>query len=609
MDAADDSSTMTTAGGPAVANVLANDRIGGIAATLAHVTLTQMSSTSDGLALDPVSGAVSLAAGAALGVETLVYRICEIADPSNCDDATVTVTVLPPYVIDAVNDTGGVTFPGRTVVANVLANDTLGGTPATAARVTLSAVSSTASGLTLDAATGSVFVALGTTAGTHTLTYRICEIVDPVNCDDADVTVTVNLFVIDAVNDSGLVPKAGGTAVANVLANDRFAAAVATLAKVSLSQQASTHAGITLNVASGAVTVAAGTTVGAHALTYRICEIAMPSNCDDAIVAVTVLATPIMAGGEYARVSSKRGEHGDRERARERPAWQRAGNAGERDAFLRVAHAGEQQDPPRSHGRVCRHPRKDGIGTLLARVRDLRDCDADQLRARDGAARLDREPLDARASTKPGAVIIVAIVVALSAGVVKLYRARGTAIAIADWSWSASAAMGTRPITTTTPPRSAPTAVMSRLSRIAENLVPNDTNLFSDVFVRDREADTIERVSVGPLGVEGDGNSGMLARARQRRHQPRRALRRVRLGSLELRPGRHPRHGGRVRARPADAHDRAHQPRRRPAFRQADRRRRQSAATAGSWRSARSPIGWCPTATRTSSTMSSWSIG
>jgi Tol biopolymer transport system component len=46
---------------------------------------------------------------------------------------------------------------------------------------------------------------------------------------------------------------------------------------------------------------------------------------------------------------------------------------------------------------------------------------------------------------------------------------------------------------------------------IAENLVPGDANSFSDVFVRDRRTDTIERVSVGPLGVEGDGNSGMLS--------------------------------------------------------------------------------------------------
>ena len=112
--------------------------------------------------------------------------------------------------------------------------------------------------------------------------------------------------MIDAVNDSGLVPKAGGTAVANVLANDKFAAAVATLAKVKLSQLSSTHAGIALNLATGAVTVANGTTVGTHTLTYRICEIAMPANCDDAIVTVTVLPTPIIANSESARVSSKR---------------------------------------------------------------------------------------------------------------------------------------------------------------------------------------------------------------------------------------------------------------------------------------------------------------
>jgi len=303
MDAADDASTMTTAGGQAVPNVLENDRIGGLRATSAHVTLRQLSSTSGGLVLES-SGAVTLARGATVGRESLAYRICEIANPANCDDATVTVTVLPPYTIDAVSDSGGVTFPGRTVVGNVLANDTLGGTPATVARVSLATVSSTAPGVTLDAS-GEVFVALGTPAGAHTLTYRICEMVDPTNCDAADVTVTVNAFVIDAVNDSGAVPKAGGTAVFNVLANDKFAGAAATPGTVTLSQLSTTHAGITLDVSTGAVTVAGGTPVGVHTLTYRICEIAMPSNCDDAVVAVTVLATPIVANGESVRVSSK----------------------------------------------------------------------------------------------------------------------------------------------------------------------------------------------------------------------------------------------------------------------------------------------------------------
>ncbi len=41
----------------------------------------------------------------------------------------------------------------------------------------------------------------------------------------------------------------------------------------------------------------------------------------------------------------------------------------------------------------------------------------------------------------------------------------------------------------------------------ATNLVPGDSGMWSDVFVRDRESGTTERVSVGPNGVEGDGES------------------------------------------------------------------------------------------------------
>ncbi len=45
---------------------------------------------------------------------------------------------------------------------------------------------------------------------------------------------------------------------------------------------------------------------------------------------------------------------------------------------------------------------------------------------------------------------------------------------------------------------------------LAENLVPGDTNLSSDIFVRDRLLGTTERVSVSSRGREADGNSGFL---------------------------------------------------------------------------------------------------
>jgi hypothetical protein len=304
VDAVDDAATVSTAGGTAVANVLANDRFAGTLADLAHLTVTQVSSTSDGIALDSSTGAVAVAAGTALGDHSLVYRICEKAASENCDEATVTVTVRVVFVIDAVDD-AAVTLPGRAALANVLANDSLEGLPATTARVTLSVVSSTHDGIQLHLGTGSVFVRVGTPPGPQTLTYRICEIASPINCDTADVALTVNPFPIDAVNDTGSAPRSGGTAVVNVLANDTFAGATAALARVALSQVASSNGGIALDATTGAVRVAAGTPVGAYRLDYRICEIATPSNCDEATVAVTVLPLPITAVNDSGRGSSK----------------------------------------------------------------------------------------------------------------------------------------------------------------------------------------------------------------------------------------------------------------------------------------------------------------
>jgi uncharacterized repeat protein (TIGR01451 family) len=42
---------------------------------------------------------------------------------------------------------------------------------------------------------------------------------------------------------------------------------------------------------------------------------------------------------------------------------------------------------------------------------------------------------------------------------------------------------------------------------VASNLVPGDTNGVGDVFVRDRRSGVTERVSVGPKGVQGNGDS------------------------------------------------------------------------------------------------------
>src|SRR5262249_37047872 len=99
----DQGSISPSTGGVAIANVLANDRLGFAVATTATVTLSQLSTTNPGVALDPISGSVNVARGAATGTHSVVYQICETANPSNCAQATATVTVAP-YVVTAVND-------------------------------------------------------------------------------------------------------------------------------------------------------------------------------------------------------------------------------------------------------------------------------------------------------------------------------------------------------------------------------------------------------------------------------------------------------------------------------------------------------------------------
>ncbi|MBM3943184.1 MAG: hypothetical protein FJ316_09735 [SAR202 cluster bacterium] len=186
----DQASASFSAGGAALASVLANDTLGGLMATTSVVRLRQISSTNPGISLNSGTGAVNVAPGTPSGTHTLIYEVCEVANPANCKQATVT---LKPYSIDAVNDafpkisskTGGVT-------PSVLANDRFNGAVATTAKVKLSLITTPTAGITFDLSTGVFTVAPKTESGDYPIVYQICEIANPANCDSA--TATLNLI-------------------------------------------------------------------------------------------------------------------------------------------------------------------------------------------------------------------------------------------------------------------------------------------------------------------------------------------------------------------------------------------------------------------------------
>ena len=80
-------------GGTVIASVLANDSFAGGRATVANVSLSlvSLSPATQGITLDLSDGSVDVAPKTNSGTYTLIYKICEITSPTNCDQATVTI--------------------------------------------------------------------------------------------------------------------------------------------------------------------------------------------------------------------------------------------------------------------------------------------------------------------------------------------------------------------------------------------------------------------------------------------------------------------------------------------------------------------------------------
>ncbi|ARN79108.1 hypothetical protein BST97_14560 [Nonlabens spongiae] len=95
--------------------------------------------------------------------------------------------------------------------------------------------------------------------------------------------------VLEAVDDSLTVPQgADSTEAINVLDNDTINGSPADIALVDLTQLGTGDPGITLDVSTGALSVSPSVAAGSYVLSYRICQSGSATNCDDAIVSVTV---------------------------------------------------------------------------------------------------------------------------------------------------------------------------------------------------------------------------------------------------------------------------------------------------------------------------------
>ena len=299
IEANTDTFTITngTNGGTTTLTIFDNDKVGTQTATPATVSMTVVTPATggagSGIPTLNSNGTITVPAGTASGTYTIVYKICtNVATLTICDTATTTIVVGAPE-IKANADTFTITNGANGgTTSSVLTNDSLNGqlNPSTTS-VTLT-WNTVPAGIQTNT-DGTLTVPAGTASGTYTVTYTICEVLNPGNCSTATTTIVVSAPEIKANADTFTITNgANGGTTSSVLTNDSLNGQLnPSTTSVTLTWN-TVPAGVQTNT-DGTLTVPAGTASGTYTVTYTICEVLNPGNCSTATTTIVVHRTAV----------------------------------------------------------------------------------------------------------------------------------------------------------------------------------------------------------------------------------------------------------------------------------------------------------------------------
>ena len=247
-------------------------------------------------------GTVTIAPNTPAGTYTTSYTICErLNGNNNCHTYTTTVQVGTPdlsispktYLIPNAA-VGGTT---SSVLENVTYN---GQNPPTTSSVTLT-FGSLPSGVTTTT-NGGLQVTPGTPAGVYSVSYTVCEVLNPSHCVNGVATIAVgNVPVVrpDSFTHSGT----STSTTPSVLDNDTVGTQSATagvggnvtITNIQVTPQHPGQPGPTMNPNDGRITVPGDTPAGVYTITYDVCTTATPSTCTSGVATLTVpQPTPVL---------------------------------------------------------------------------------------------------------------------------------------------------------------------------------------------------------------------------------------------------------------------------------------------------------------------------
>jgi gliding motility-associated-like protein/uncharacterized repeat protein (TIGR01451 family) len=249
-------------GGKGVINVFENDSLKGRPVSPQEVILTIVKGN-EYLVLNP-DGSLDVKPGTPAGSYELIYQICEVANPGNCQSATVTVTVTAPTIEARDNSFGSFPVSYGGLVGNILGDDSLNGRPLNPEDVNYEI-------LDLDGLQGLIIYPNGdiellpgvNPPGVYVLTYRICERNNPTNCDTATITITlvadqvdlavtktsfgVEIFEGDEFEYEVVVRNLGGTNATDVRVTDELPVGVSYLSSTIVSNTSNLNISTAVN--------------------------------------------------------------------------------------------------------------------------------------------------------------------------------------------------------------------------------------------------------------------------------------------------------------------------------------------------------------------------
>ncbi|MEN2718811.1 gliding motility-associated C-terminal domain-containing protein [Capnocytophaga sputigena] len=285
-------------------NILTNDSYNTQSVTTASVTISTTTASTNVPYIATQTGEVFLPAHTSAGTYTVTYSLCAKTAPYNCSEvATVTIIVSPPLVI-ARDDTYTVTIGTTTITESIYSNDSIGEQTPNASLVNFQSIGGSKDTdnfyvLSVNLA-GNVLIPQGTPTGTYTLRYRICDVKDTHNCATATITVIVTeipIAPIVARDDTYTITIGTTTITESIYSNDSIGeqtpnASLVNFQVIGGSKDRDNFYLLSVNLA-GNVLIPQGTPIGTYTLEYRICDIHHQSNCDTAIVKVSITSPPV----------------------------------------------------------------------------------------------------------------------------------------------------------------------------------------------------------------------------------------------------------------------------------------------------------------------------